>query len=117
MKLKNLKSLTKSCSGGQICIHLLWRIEVIHQKLAWLGRLSRCVYTASLASVLFSLSIGVELLILSFSQYFLLLASVSNIAKQMWVFKDFACELVFFLIMKARRRLLKFNSHFVYSFS
>ncbi|KAF6155748.1 hypothetical protein GIB67_007395 [Kingdonia uniflora] len=61
-----------------------------------LGRFSRCVYTASLASafdtnmkrvrfstsVLFSLSIGVELLTPSFPQYFLLLASVANIAKQ-----------------------------------
>ncbi|XP_052197502.1 protein root UVB sensitive 4 isoform X2 [Diospyros lotus] len=61
-----------------------------------LGRLSRCIYTASLASafdtnlkrvrfstsVLFSLSIGVELLTPAFPQYFLLLASVANIAKQ-----------------------------------
>ncbi|CAK9141145.1 unnamed protein product [Ilex paraguariensis] len=61
-----------------------------------LGHLSRCIYTASLASafdtslkrvrfsasVLFSLSIGVELLTPAFPQYFLLLASVANIAKQ-----------------------------------
>ncbi|PSR88013.1 Protein root UVB sensitive like [Actinidia chinensis var. chinensis] len=61
-----------------------------------LGRLSRCIYTASLASafdtnlkrvrfstsVLFSLSLGVELLTPAFPQYFLLLASVANIAKQ-----------------------------------
>lgn len=61
-----------------------------------LGRLSRCIYTASLASafdtnlkrvrfstsVLFSLSIGVELLTPLFPSYFLLLASVANIAKQ-----------------------------------
>lgn len=61
-----------------------------------LGRLSRCIYTASLASafdtnlkrvrfstsVVFSLSIGVELLTPAFPQYFLLLATVANIAKQ-----------------------------------
>ncbi|KAG7641801.1 Root UVB sensitive family [Arabidopsis suecica] len=61
-----------------------------------LGRLSRCIYTASLASafdtnlkrvrfstsVLFSLSIGVELMTPVFPQYFLLLASIANIAKQ-----------------------------------
>ncbi|CAI9110066.1 OLC1v1010029C1 [Oldenlandia corymbosa var. corymbosa] len=61
-----------------------------------LGRLSRCIYTASLASafdtnlkrvrfstsVLFSLSIGVELLTPVFPNYFLLLATVANIAKQ-----------------------------------
>ncbi|XP_057491791.1 protein root UVB sensitive 4-like [Actinidia eriantha] len=61
-----------------------------------LGKLSRCIYTASLASafdtnlkrvrfstsVLFSLSLGVELLTPAFPQYFLLLASVANIAKQ-----------------------------------
>ncbi|KAK4347846.1 hypothetical protein RND71_034185 [Anisodus tanguticus] len=61
-----------------------------------LGRLSRCIYTASLASsfdtnlkrvrfwtsVLFSLSIGVELLTPVFPQYFLILASIANIAKQ-----------------------------------
>ncbi|CAN8284011.1 unnamed protein product [Cochlearia groenlandica] len=61
-----------------------------------LGRLSRCIYTATLASafdtnlkrvrfstsVLFSMSIGVELLTPIFPQYFLLLASVANIAKQ-----------------------------------
>ncbi|KAG2724603.1 hypothetical protein I3843_01G024700 [Carya illinoinensis] len=61
-----------------------------------LGRLSRCIYTASLASafdtnlkrvrfstsVIFTLSIGVELLTPAFPQYFLLLASVANIAKQ-----------------------------------
>ncbi|KAL7231898.1 hypothetical protein ACSBR2_010012 [Camellia fascicularis] len=61
-----------------------------------LGRLSRCIYTASLASsfdtnlkrvrfstsVLFSLSIGVELLTPAFPQYFLLVASIANIAKQ-----------------------------------
>ncbi|KAK1438974.1 hypothetical protein QVD17_04787 [Tagetes erecta] len=61
-----------------------------------LGRLSRCIYTASLASafdtnlkrvrfstsVVFSLSIGVELMTPAFPQYFLLLASIANIAKQ-----------------------------------
>lgn len=61
-----------------------------------LGRLSRCIYTASLASafdtnlkrvrfttsVLFTMSIGVELLTPVFPQHFLLLASVANIAKQ-----------------------------------
>ncbi|KAL9464386.1 hypothetical protein AB3S75_002064 [Citrus x aurantiifolia] len=61
-----------------------------------LGRLCRCIYTASLASafdtnlkrvrfltsVMFSLSIGVELLTPVFPQYFLLLASLANIAKQ-----------------------------------
>ncbi|KAG2308155.1 hypothetical protein Bca4012_082808 [Brassica carinata] len=61
-----------------------------------LGRLSRCIYTASLASafdtnlkrvrfstsVLFSLSIGVELMTPVFPHYFLLLASIANIAKQ-----------------------------------
>ncbi|KAL4568659.1 hypothetical protein LXL04_024274 [Taraxacum kok-saghyz] len=61
-----------------------------------LGRLSRCIYTASLASafdtnlkrvrfctsVVFSLSIGVELMTPSFPHYFLLLASIANIAKQ-----------------------------------
>lgn len=61
-----------------------------------LGRLSRCIYTASLASafdtnlkrvrfttsVLFSLSIGIELLTPTFPQYFLLLATLANIAKQ-----------------------------------
>ncbi|KAL5557183.1 hypothetical protein UlMin_039419 [Ulmus minor] len=61
-----------------------------------LGRLSRCIYTASLASafdtnlkrvrfstsVLFTLSIGVELLTPVFPQYFLLLATIANIAKQ-----------------------------------
>ncbi|CAH8353782.1 unnamed protein product [Eruca vesicaria subsp. sativa] len=61
-----------------------------------LGRLSRCIYTATLASafdtnlkrvrfstsVLFSLSIGVELMTPVFPQYFLLLASIANIAKQ-----------------------------------
>ncbi|KAK4760868.1 hypothetical protein SAY87_005761 [Trapa incisa] len=61
-----------------------------------LGRLSRCIYTASLASafdtnlkrvrfstsVLFSLSLGVELLTPAFPQYFLLLATIANIAKQ-----------------------------------
>ncbi|XP_077215211.1 protein root UVB sensitive 4-like isoform X2 [Tasmannia lanceolata] len=60
-----------------------------------LGRLSRCIYTASLGSafdtnlkrvrfstsVLFSLSIGVELLTPTFPQHFLLLATVANIAK------------------------------------
>ncbi|KAK9012174.1 hypothetical protein V6N11_040243 [Hibiscus sabdariffa] len=54
-----------------------------------LGRLSRCVYTASLTSAWFStslpftLSIGVELLTPIFPQHFLLLASLANIAKQM----------------------------------
>ncbi|GJW12349.1 protein root UVB sensitive 4 [Tanacetum coccineum] len=61
-----------------------------------LGRLSRCIYTASLSSafdtnlkrvrfstsVVFSLSIGVELMTPAFPQYFLLLASIANIAKQ-----------------------------------
>ncbi|XP_043711581.1 protein root UVB sensitive 4 isoform X4 [Telopea speciosissima] len=61
-----------------------------------LGRLSRCIYTASMAStfdtnlkrvrlstsILFSLSIGVELLTPVFPRYFLLLATVANIAKQ-----------------------------------
>ncbi|KAL9152016.1 hypothetical protein ABFS82_11G090600 [Erythranthe guttata] len=61
-----------------------------------LGRLSRCIYTATLASafdtnlkrvrfstsVLFSLSIGVELLTPVFPKYFLLLATIANIAKQ-----------------------------------
>ncbi|KAJ4843713.1 Protein root UVB sensitive 4 [Turnera subulata] len=61
-----------------------------------LGRLCRCVYTASLASafdtnlkrvrfstsVMFSLSIGVELLTPLFPQHFLLLATLANIAKQ-----------------------------------
>ncbi|WOG93143.1 hypothetical protein DCAR_0312424 [Daucus carota subsp. sativus] len=61
-----------------------------------LGRLSRCIYTACLASafdtnlkrvrfstsVVFSLSVGLELLTPAFPQYFLLLASVANIAKQ-----------------------------------
>lgn len=61
-----------------------------------LGRLSRCIYTASLASafdtnlkrvrfltsVMFSLSIGVELLTPVFPTYFLLLATIANIAKQ-----------------------------------
>ncbi|GLT39065.1 hypothetical protein SLA2020_132730 [Shorea laevis] len=60
-----------------------------------LGRLSRGIYTASAAStfdtnlkrvrfstsILFSLSIGVELLTPIFPQYFLLLASIANIAK------------------------------------
>ncbi|GMI68102.1 ROOT UV-B SENSITIVE 4 [Hibiscus trionum] len=62
-----------------------------------LGRLSRCIYTASLASafdtnlkrvrfstsLLFTMSIGVELLTPIFPQHFLLLASLANIAKQM----------------------------------
>lgn len=61
-----------------------------------LGRLSRCIYTASLASafdtnlkrvrfstsVVFSLSIGLELMTPAFPQYFLFLASIANIAKQ-----------------------------------
>ncbi|GFQ01927.1 protein root UVB sensitive 4 [Phtheirospermum japonicum] len=61
-----------------------------------LGRLSRCIYTATLASafdtnlkrvrfatsVLFSLSIGLELLTPVFPNYFLLLATIANIAKQ-----------------------------------
>ncbi|KAI4385087.1 hypothetical protein MLD38_003149 [Melastoma candidum] len=61
-----------------------------------LGRLSRCVYTASFASafdtnlkrvrfstsIIFSLSIGIELLTPIFPQYFLLVASTANIAKQ-----------------------------------
>ncbi|KAK5843661.1 protein root UVB sensitive 4 isoform X1 [Gossypium arboreum] len=62
-----------------------------------LGRLSRCIYTASLASafdtnlkrvrfttsMLFTFSIGVELLTPVFPHQFLLLASLANIAKQM----------------------------------
>ncbi|KAK8497099.1 hypothetical protein V6N13_053288 [Hibiscus sabdariffa] len=62
-----------------------------------LGRLSRCIYTASLASsfdtnlkrvrfstaLLFTLSIGVELLTPIFPRHFLLLASLANVAKQM----------------------------------
>ncbi|GMI86436.1 ROOT UV-B SENSITIVE 4 [Hibiscus trionum] len=62
-----------------------------------LGRLSRCIYTASLASafdtnlkrvrfstsLLFTLSIGVELLTPVFPRHFLLLASLANVAKQM----------------------------------
>ncbi|GAB2282543.1 Protein root UVB sensitive 4 [Dionaea muscipula] len=61
-----------------------------------LGRLSRCIYTASVgsafdtnlkrvrfaASILFCLSIGVELMTPLFPHCFLLLASVANIAKQ-----------------------------------
>ncbi|KAM7510268.1 hypothetical protein LguiB_009143 [Lonicera macranthoides] len=61
-----------------------------------LGRLSRCIYTASMASafdtnlkrvrfstsIMFSLSIGIELLTPAFPQYFLLLASIANVAKQ-----------------------------------
>ncbi|KAF6142780.1 hypothetical protein GIB67_023262 [Kingdonia uniflora] len=59
--------LAESCSGGQICIHLLWRIEVIPPK------------------------------------------DVGD-----WVFKDLL-ELVVFFLIKARRRRMKFNSHFVFS--
>ncbi|CAL5192017.1 unnamed protein product [Lathyrus oleraceus] len=61
-----------------------------------LGRLSRCIYTASLASafdtnlkrvrfatsVLFVGSIGLELLTPAFPRLFLLLATIANIAKQ-----------------------------------
>ncbi|KAK7255940.1 hypothetical protein RIF29_29369 [Crotalaria pallida] len=61
-----------------------------------LGRLSRCIYTASLAtafdtnlkrvrfttSILFVASIGLELLTPTFPRYFLLLATIANIAKQ-----------------------------------
>ncbi|KAL5704992.1 Protein root UVB sensitive 4 [Ranunculus cassubicifolius] len=61
-----------------------------------LGKLSRCIYSACLASafdsklkrvrfstsIVFSLSIGVELLTPFFPRYFLLLATVANIAKQ-----------------------------------
>ncbi|XP_028799198.1 protein root UVB sensitive 4 isoform X2 [Neltuma alba] len=61
-----------------------------------IGRLSRCIYTASLASafdtnlkrvrfstsVVFVASIGLELLTPAFPQYFLLLATIANIAKQ-----------------------------------
>ncbi|PIN19596.1 hypothetical protein CDL12_07721 [Handroanthus impetiginosus] len=68
-----------------------------------LGRLSRCIYTASLASafdtnlkrvrfstsILFSLSIGIELLTPAFPQYFLLLATIANIARQI----SLACHL------------------------
>lgn len=60
-----------------------------------LGRLSRCIYTASFGSafdtnlkrikfftsVLCTLSIGIELLTPAFPRYFLLLATVANIAK------------------------------------
>ncbi|KAG9151505.1 hypothetical protein Leryth_015098 [Lithospermum erythrorhizon] len=77
-----------------------------------LGRLSRCIYTASLASafdtnlkrvrfltsVMFSLSIGIEFLTPAFPHYFLLLASIANIAKQI----SLACYLatgVSFLFM------------------
>ncbi|KZV27509.1 protein root UVB sensitive 4 [Dorcoceras hygrometricum] len=68
-----------------------------------LGRLSRCIYSACLASafdtnlkrvrfttsVLFSLGIGVELLTPVFPDYFLLLATIANIAKQI----SLACHL------------------------
>ncbi|KAL6587633.1 Protein root UVB sensitive 4 [Orobanche minor] len=61
-----------------------------------LGRISRCIYTATLASafdtnlkrvrfatsILFSFSIGVELLTPVFPKYFLLLATIANTAKQ-----------------------------------
>ncbi|XP_074294457.1 protein root UVB sensitive 4-like isoform X2 [Silene latifolia] len=61
-----------------------------------LGRLSRCIYTACVGSafdtnlkrvrfatsVMFSLSIGVELMTPAFPNCFLLLASVANVAKQ-----------------------------------
>ncbi|KAK7292964.1 hypothetical protein RJT34_15823 [Clitoria ternatea] len=61
-----------------------------------LGRLSRCIYTASLASafdtnlkrvrfttaVLFVASIGLELLTPAFPRLFLLLATIANISKQ-----------------------------------
>ncbi|XP_019105781.2 protein root UVB sensitive 4 isoform X3 [Beta vulgaris subsp. vulgaris] len=61
-----------------------------------LGRLSRCIYTSCVGSafdtnlkrvrfatsVMFSLSIGVELMTPAFPHCFLLLASVANIAKQ-----------------------------------
>lgn len=61
-----------------------------------LGRLSKCIYTASLASafdtnlkrvrfttsVLFVGSIGLELLTPTFPRFFLLLATIANIAKQ-----------------------------------
>ncbi|XP_020527501.1 protein root UVB sensitive 4 isoform X2 [Amborella trichopoda] len=60
-----------------------------------LGRLSRCIYTASLGSafdtnlkrvrfstsLLFSLSIGVEMLTPYFPNYFLLLATIANVGK------------------------------------
>ncbi|KAJ8645667.1 hypothetical protein MRB53_007415 [Persea americana] len=60
-----------------------------------LGRLSRCIYTASAGSafdtnlkrvrfstsVLFSLSIGIEFLTPAFPEYFLLLATIANVAK------------------------------------
>ncbi|KAK6152684.1 hypothetical protein DH2020_012323 [Rehmannia glutinosa] len=75
-----------------------------------LGRLSRCIYTASLASafdtnlkrvrfstsVLFSLSIGIELLTPVFPKYFLLLATLANIAKQI----SLACHLATGLFVK-----------------
>ncbi|KAI9107178.1 hypothetical protein K1719_021787 [Acacia pycnantha] len=61
-----------------------------------IGRLSRCIYTASLASafdtnlkrvrfstsIIFVASIGLELLTPAFPQCFLLLATIANIAKQ-----------------------------------
>lgn len=61
-----------------------------------IGRLSRCIYTATLASafdtnlkrvrfctsIIFVASIGLELLTPAFPQYFLLLAAIANIAKQ-----------------------------------
>uniref|UniRef100_A0A7N0UY04 Protein root UVB sensitive 4 n=1 Tax=Kalanchoe fedtschenkoi TaxID=63787 RepID=A0A7N0UY04_KALFE len=61
-----------------------------------LGRLFRCIYTATLASafdtnlkrvrfstsIIFSLSIGLEMLTPAFPQYFLLIASIANTAKQ-----------------------------------
>ncbi|CAO2828264.1 unnamed protein product [Amaranthus hypochondriacus] len=61
-----------------------------------LGRLSRCIYTACVGSafdtnlkrvrfatsVMFSLSIGIELMTPAFPHCFLILASVANIAKQ-----------------------------------
>uniref|UniRef100_A0A5B7BXA5 Protein root UVB sensitive/RUS domain-containing protein n=1 Tax=Davidia involucrata TaxID=16924 RepID=A0A5B7BXA5_DAVIN len=84
-----------------------------------LGRLSRCIYTASLASafdtnlkrvrfstsVLFSLSIGVELLTPAFPQYFLLLASVANIAKQI----SLACYLATGVSLKPQQSLELFS--------
>ncbi|KAL0745070.1 hypothetical protein Bca101_100922 [Brassica carinata] len=79
-----------------------------------LGRLSRCIYTASLASasdtnlkrvrfstsVLFSLSIGIELMTPVFPHYFLLLASIANIAKQI----SLSCYLCFPRVQSAVHR-------------
>nr|POE92940.1 protein root uvb sensitive 4 [Quercus suber] len=76
-----------ACHSGNVMSYRNWD---------GLGRLSRCIYTAGIASafdtnlkrvrfsasVMFSLSIGVEPLTPVFPRYFLLLASIANIAKQ-----------------------------------